>query len=118
MVTVNCTHCGTEFKTWRSKYIKAIENFKGHLYCSRKCSRTHQRPFYERFYWCDNCKWIDKHSVIVKPKGSNGVNGIYVLKRDNVMCSKCRCPLDMRRNEKMSRRAEQKLLKMEVARIE
>ncbi|HET9773717.1 MAG TPA: hypothetical protein VFP25_01910 [Nitrososphaeraceae archaeon] len=120
MITVNCTHCGNEIKVWRSKYQKAIEQFKGHIYCNRKCSIAHQVPIYEKFYWCDNgCKWIPKHSVIkFKEKGSVGANKQYRLRKDCYICSRCKKPLDMRRNESQVKKSKLKRLCVELPRIE
>lgn len=117
LIEVHCTHCDKPFSVWLSKYLKAIESFKGHIYCSKKCYIDHQVPLYQKFYWCSVCKWVPQHSVILRPKGSKSGKQ-YHLQRDCYLCSQCKHPLDMRYNLNKVKKSELKSRKLEVPRIE
>lgn len=69
-ILVTCNFCKKIFQVWKSKFLLAQRKFNSHLYCSRKCSRKAQPPFYQNFYWCGKCKWTRKETAIVKKKGT------------------------------------------------
>jgi hypothetical protein len=116
---VNCTYCGIEFRVWKCRIERANKVANGHLFCSRKCARASQPKRKEKFSWCDNCKWVLKTDLILKPKGTKNVyrssnfpknramlekgnyNEItiqtsaqsyqyYVTKKDQYMCPQCK----------------------------
>lgn len=64
-IEVKCTNCNKKLIVWLSKYEKAHQQFHGHIFCSRKCSRKHQPRHYDTFNWCDSCKYIKKIDTII-----------------------------------------------------
>ena len=79
-VTLYCDYCNKEFTRPRCQLLKSDARFGSKNYCSRPCFAKCRPKRYDKFLYCNECKWILQKDVIIKL-----INGIKYSH-----CPKCK----------------------------